>query len=71
MISLREEINFIKAYCYLIEIRHGDNVKVVFDLDEDILDLYIPPISIQLLVDIVSYLRILYLQWRKRQTTFV
>ncbi len=42
---------FVKAYCYLIHIRHADNVQVVFDLNEESLDLYIPPISLQLLVE--------------------
>lgn len=51
MVSLKEEISFVKAYCYLIEIRHGENVKVFFDLNDEALDLYIPPISIQLLVE--------------------
>lgn len=50
-ISLREEVAFVKAYCYLIHIRHADNVQVVFDLDNDSLDLLIPPISLQLLVE--------------------
>lgn len=51
IISLRDEVAFVNAYCYLIHIRHGDNVQVTFDLNEELLDLYIPPISIQLLVE--------------------
>lgn len=51
VISLNEEVAFVKAYCYLIHIRHDDNVQVVFDLNEDSLDLYIPPIALQLLVE--------------------
>ena len=50
-IFLNEEVAFVKAYCYLIHIRHDDNVQVVFDLNEDSQDLYIPPISLQLLVE--------------------
>ena len=51
IISLSDEVAFVKAYCYLIHIRHADNVQVVFDLNEESLDLYIPPISLQLLVE--------------------
>lgn len=51
IISLSDEVAFVKAYCYLIHIRHDDNVQIIFDLNEDSLDLYIPPISLQLLVE--------------------
>jgi two-component system, LytTR family, sensor kinase len=51
IISLNDEVAFVKAYCYLIHIRHADNVQVVFELNEESLDLYIPPISLQLLVE--------------------
>jgi two-component system, LytTR family, sensor kinase len=51
IISLSDEVAFVKAYCYLIHIRHADNVQIVFDLNEECLDMYIPPISLQLLVE--------------------
>lgn len=51
IISLNDEVAFVKAYCNLIHIRHADNVQVVFDLNEEYQDLYIPPISLQLLVE--------------------
>ncbi|MPL80027.1 hypothetical protein SDC9_25918 [bioreactor metagenome] len=51
VISLNEEVAFVKAYCYLIHIRHDDNVKVIFNINDDLMDLYIPPITLQLLVE--------------------
>lgn len=51
IISLREEVAFVKAYSYLIHIRHADNVQIIFDIDEETMDLYIPPISLQLLIE--------------------
>lgn len=51
IVLLSDEVAFVKAYCYLIHIRHADNVQVLFDLDEESLNLYIPPISLQLLVE--------------------
>ena len=51
IVLLSDEVAFVKAYCYLIHIRHNDNVQVIFDLNEDSMDLYIPPIALQLLVE--------------------
>lgn len=51
IVLLSDEVTFVKAYCYLIHIRHNDNVQVHFDLNEDSMNLYIPPISLQLLVE--------------------
>lgn len=51
IVSLNDEVVFVKSYCYLIHIRHDDNVQVVFDLNRDSMDLYLPPISLQLLVE--------------------
>ncbi len=51
IVSLNDEIAFVKAYCYLIHIRYSDNVQVLFDLNESSLELYVPPISLQLLVE--------------------
>lgn len=51
LISLNDELAFVKAYCYLIHIRYADNVQVVFNLNNESMDLYIPPISLQLLIE--------------------
>lgn len=51
LISLKEEIAFIKQYYYLIYIRHGENVQLNITLNDDVLNLNVPPISVQLLVE--------------------
>lgn len=51
LISLSEEIDFVKAYFHLMHIRHEDNVNLQIDLNEDVLRMYVPPISIQLLIE--------------------
>ena len=51
LISLKEEIDFIKDYCYLLNIRFGKAFKVYIDVDKYFLEHLIPPISIQILVE--------------------
>jgi len=51
MISLEEEMKFVQAYVFLIEIRHDENVKIQINVAESALNLFIPPIAIQLLIE--------------------
>lgn len=51
LVQLKDEIAFVNSYVYLIGIRHGDHVHVHFDLDENIMGQFIPPITIQLLIE--------------------
>lgn len=51
MISLEEEIRFVKAYAYLIKIRYDENVIIRIDIAKDSSVLYVPPISVQLLIE--------------------
>lgn len=51
LISLSEEIDFVKAYFHLMHIRHEDNIDLQIELNKDILKMYIPPITIQLLIE--------------------
>ncbi len=51
LISLKEEIDFIKDYCYLLNIRFGKSFKVYIDVDRYFSEYLIPPISIQILVE--------------------
>ena len=51
LVSLQEEINFVKSYSYLIHIRHGENVKIEMEIPDAFINRYIPPISLQLLIE--------------------
>jgi len=51
LISLREELDIVKAYTYLMEIRFEDAVKVDINIDERLYDKMLPPLSLQLLVE--------------------
>ena len=50
-VNLQEEITFVKSYIYLIQIRHGENVSIEMDIPEIFINRYIPPISLQLLIE--------------------
>ena len=49
-VTLREEIQFAEAYCYLFKIRYADKIVFDFDIEESHLDYRLPPISLQPLI---------------------
>lgn len=51
LIELKKEIQFIKDYCSLLDIRFGKSFKVNFDVFKSSEKLLIPPISIQILIE--------------------
>lgn len=51
LISLNEEIEFVRSYFHLMHIRHQDNVNLEINIDKDVLQMYIPPITVQLLIE--------------------
>ena len=51
LVSLKEELDFVNAYLFLIKTRFGDGVVVKVDLEDAILRSKIPPLTIQLLIE--------------------
>jgi LytS/YehU family sensor histidine kinase len=51
VISLSEELNFTKAYCNLMKIRYGNNLDFEYNIDENMYDYQIIPLSLQTLVE--------------------
>jgi sensor histidine kinase YesM len=49
-VTLREEIQFAQAYCYLFKIRYADKIAFDFNIEEEYLDYKLPPISLQPLI---------------------
>lgn len=49
--SVKDEQIFIEAYKYLLEIRFGRTVEVDIKLSDDVLEYFIPPLSLQILVE--------------------
>lgn len=51
IITLKEELNCINAYNYLLKIRFGDHIQIVYEKFDDTGGKYIIPLSIQLLIE--------------------
>jgi LytS/YehU family sensor histidine kinase len=51
VITLREELQFTKAYCHLMKIRYGNNLRFEYNVDDKLSDYLIIPLSLQTLVE--------------------
>jgi hypothetical protein len=51
LITLREELNIMTDYYYLLKERYGANFKLDLDIPEDKLESFIPPLTLQMLVE--------------------
>ncbi len=51
LVPLTEELEFIEAYLYLLEIRFSENLQVQINLPENIIGWQIAPVSLQLLIE--------------------
>ena len=49
--SLSAELAFIQSYCHLLQTRHGDALRVVWQVDPPLMKRHIPPLTLQLLVE--------------------
>ena len=50
-VTLREEMNFVDAYIFLMKMRYEDNLQFVIEVDATLMDYSLPPLSIQTLVE--------------------
>lgn len=50
-VALREEMDFVDAYIFLMKMRYEDNLCFVIAVDEYLMDYRLPPLSIQTLVE--------------------
>jgi two-component system, LytTR family, sensor kinase len=51
LVSIADEVGFAKDYAYLQEIRHSNEVQIHFYNDHDIDNMFILPVSIQILIE--------------------
>ncbi len=51
MHTLREELNYVDAYLYIIERRFGDQLHVIKEIDESLLEVSVPRLIIQPIVE--------------------
>lgn len=51
IITLEEELKFLKSYIFLIEQRIGDGVQFLINIDKELKFLQLPPFTLQLLIE--------------------
>jgi hypothetical protein len=51
LVTLHDELKFAKSYIHIQSERFGDNLKMVWDIDEGVLDHMVIPMSLQLLLE--------------------
>ncbi len=51
VVELSEEVNFMQSFVYLNKIRFGENLVVNTKIDSDCLNTYLPPLTLQLLIE--------------------
>lgn len=50
-VKLSDEIAFVKSYLYLLKKRFGNNIDININLNSEIVNKYIPPLSLQILIE--------------------
>lgn len=51
LVGLRDEIEFLKAYYYLMQVRYEDQLRLEINIPKNVLNSVIPPLTLQLLVE--------------------
>jgi two-component system, LytTR family, sensor kinase len=51
LVALREELEFVKAYYYLLQVRYDHHLQLEINVPNNVLDTPIPPLTLQLLVE--------------------
>lgn len=47
VVHLREEVEMVKAYAHLFSVRFGERIQFLYNIDESVLDITVPPLIIQ------------------------
>lgn len=51
LVTLREELEFVKSYYYLLQVRYEHHLKMEINVPKNILDSPVPPLTLQMLVE--------------------
>ena len=51
LVSLKDELDFLYHYIYLLKIRFESNISFHFNIDEKMMNSYLPPMCLQMLVE--------------------
>ncbi|MDR0795240.1 MAG: histidine kinase [Tannerella sp.] len=49
--TLKEELDFVESYAFLMKIRYGDNLSIQYAVDDKYNNFHIMPVSLQLLIE--------------------
>lgn len=49
--SLSEELSFVRSYIFLQQMRYGDDLIIKIDIPAELLQLYLPPLSLQTVLE--------------------
>ena len=51
LVTLKEEMEFAKAYFFLLKMRYPDNLEATFSVDEQYMEKHIAPLTLQMLIE--------------------
>jgi LytS/YehU family sensor histidine kinase len=51
LVTLQEEIEFVKAYYYLLQVRYQSHLQLEVNLPSNLMNSYVPPLAVQILVE--------------------
>ena len=51
LVTLEEEMEFVRSYLFILSKRFGDNLKPLLSIPQELLSLRLPPLSLQILVE--------------------
>ncbi len=51
LVTISEELGFVKAYCYLVRTRFGDHLNLDVNFPSEVLKSKVPPLTLQMLVE--------------------
>lgn len=51
LVTVREEVEFVKAYYYLLQVRYEQHLTLEINLPKNLYNTFIPPMTLQLLVE--------------------
>lgn len=51
LVTIREEIEFVKAYYYLLQVRYHSNLQLDINLPSNVMQSLVPPLAVQMLVE--------------------
>lgn len=51
VVELKQELDFIASYWYILKMRFGNSIDLIIEIDDELLDSVIPPLTLQLLLE--------------------